>query len=72
MYSIFGRREETIAHVMAECEKLAQKQYMNLHYDKAGTIIHWELCRRYGFKCTKKWYDHIPESVGENKRSAIL
>ena len=67
-----GKREESIAHVVAECEKLAQIQYKNWRHDRVGKVIHWELCRKYGFDCTEKWYDHIPESVLENDKAKIL
>ena len=53
---------------MAECEKLAQNHYKNWRHDRVGKLIHWELCRKYGFDCTEKWYDHIPEGVLENER----
>ena len=67
-----GKREESIAHVVAECEKLAQNQYKNWRHDRVGKVIHWELCRKYGFDCTEKWYDHIPEGVLENEKAKIL
>ena len=69
---MYGKREETIAHVVAECENLAQKQYKNWRHDRVRRIIHWELCRRYGFKCTEKWYYNIPKGVLENENSKIL
>ena len=58
-----GKREESIAHIVAECEKLVQNQYKNWHHDRVGKVIHWEICRNYDFDCTEKWYDHIPEIV---------
>ena len=67
-----GKRKETIAHVVAECKKLAQKQYKNWHHDWARRIIHWEHCRRYGFNCIEKRYDNIPEGALENEKSKIL
>ena len=67
-----GKREESIAHVVAECEKLAQNQYKNWRHDRVGKVIHRELCKKYGFDCTEKWYDHIPEGVLENEKSKIL
>ena len=41
-----GKREESIAHVVAECEKLAQNQYKNWRHDRVGKVIHWELCNK--------------------------
>ena len=35
-------------------------------------VVHWELCKRYGLSCTKKWYDHIQDSGWENEKSKIL
>ena len=67
-----GKGEESIAHVVAECEKLAQKHCKNWRHDRVVRMIHRELYRRYGFKCTEKWYDHIPEGVLENEKSKIL
>ena len=49
MCGMCGKREETIAHVVTECERLAQKQHEDWRYDRVGRIIHWELCRRHGF-----------------------
>ena len=63
IYRMCGKREDTISHVMAECEQLAQMQYKSWRHDRVGRIIHWELCRRFGFKCIEKWYDLVPEGV---------
>ena len=51
---------------------MSQKQYKNRHHDRVRRIIHWELCRRYGFNCIEKWYDNIPEGALENEKSKIL
>ena len=51
---------------------MAQKQYTNWCHDRVGRIIHWELCRRYGFECTEEWHDLIPEKVLDNKKSKIF
>ena len=63
LYRMCGKREETIAHVMAECEKLAQNQYKNWRQDRVWRTIHWEFRKRYCFNCREKWYDHIPEGI---------
>ena len=36
-----GERDETINHIMNECNKLAQKEYKTRHY-WVGKVIHWE------------------------------
>ena len=48
-----GKRDETIAHIVAECEKLAQNQYKKWLHDRVGKVIRWELCRKYGFNCQR-------------------
>ena len=35
-------------------------------------VIHWELCKKFKFDHTNKWYIHNPESVLENERDKIL
>ena len=47
-----GDRDETINHIISECSKLAQKAY------KAG--YEWEMCRKFQFDHTNKWYIHNP------------
>ena len=36
-----GEREESMAHVTAECKMLAQKCYNNWRYNKVAQTIHW-------------------------------
>ena len=36
------------------------------------TVIHWELCKKFKFDHTIKWYMHNTESVIENKTHSIL
>ena len=43
---------------MAECEKLAQNQYKNWRHDGVGKVIHWELCKKYGFDYTDQQLNH--------------
>ena len=61
-----GDRDETINHIISECSKFAQKDYKTRH-DWAIKVIHWELCRKFQFDHTNKWYMHNPESVLENE-----
>ena len=60
-----GNRDETINHTISECSKLAQKEYKTRH-DWVGKMIYWELCKKFRFDHTNKWYMHNPESVLEN------
>ena len=62
---ICGDRDETINHIISECSKLAQKEYKARH-DWVGKVIHWEMCRKFQFDHTNKWYMHNLAPVLEN------
>ena len=50
-----GDRDETINHIISEFSKLAQKEYKTRH-DWVGKVIHWEMCKKFKFDHTNKWY----------------
>ena len=60
-----GDRDETINYIISECSKLAQKEYKARH-DWVGKVIHWEMCEKFKFDHTNKWYMHNPAPVLEN------
>ena len=60
-----GDREETINHIKSEWNKLAENEYKARH-DWVGKVIHWEMCRKFQFDHTNKWYMHNPAPVLEN------
>ena len=66
-----GDREETINHIISECNKLTQKEYKTRH-DCMGKVIHWELCKKLTFNHMNKWYMHNPESVLNNDTHKLL
>ena len=39
---------------------------------KAAGYLHWEICQHYRLPAAGNWYDHIPETVTENKSATIL
>ena len=41
-------------------------------HDKVGKVIHWELCKKFTFDYTNKWYMHNPTSVLENNTHKLL
>ena len=57
-------RDETINLIISECSKLAQ-EYKARH-DWVGKEVHWEMCRKFQFDHTNKWYMHNPAHVLEN------
>ena len=66
-----GDRDETINHIINECSKLAQREYKTKH-DWVGKVIHWEMCKKFKFDHTNKWYMHNPASVLENAKHKLL
>ena len=57
--------DETINHIISECSKLAQKEYKTRH-EWMDMVIHWEMCQKFKFDHTNKWYMHSPAYVLEN------
>ena len=55
-------RDEMINHIISECSKLVQKDFKSRHV-WVGKGICWELCKKFKFDYTNKWYIHNPESV---------
>ena len=66
-----GKRDETINYIISECSKLAQKEYKARH-DCVGKVIHWEMCKKFKFDHTNKWYMHNPVPVLENDTHKLL
>ena len=59
-----GDRNETINHIISEFSKLAQKWY-KARNDWISKVIDWEMCRKFQFDHTNKWYMHNPAPVLE-------
>ena len=66
-----GDRDETINHTISKCSKLAQKEYKTRH-DWVSKVIHWEMCKKFKFDHTNKWYMHNPAAVLENDTNKLL
>ena len=66
-----GDRDETINHIISECSKLAQKEYKTRH-DWEGKVTHWEMCKKFKFDHTNKWYMHNLAPVVENDTHKLL
>ena len=65
-YRLCGVRSETINHIISGCCKLSEKYYKTKH-NWVGKVIHWELCKKFRFDHTNKWYMHNPTSILENE-----
>ena len=57
-----GKHIETVVHLVSGCGELAQLEYKKRH-DRMGLRVYWELCRKYGVKCSEKWYEECPDEV---------
>ena len=66
-----GDRDETVNHIISECNKLAQKEYKT-RYEGVGEVIHWEMCKKFRFDHTNKWYTHNPAPVLEYNTHKFL
>ena len=66
-----GDRAKTINHIIYESSKLAQNEYKTRH-DLVGKVIHKELCKKFKFDRTNKWYMRNPESSLENETHNII
>ena len=66
-YRICSDRDEMIR----KYSKLEQREYKTKQ-DWVGKVIHWELCKKFKFDHTNKWYIHKPESVQENETQNFL
>ena len=66
-----GDRDEKINHIISECSKLARKEYKTRH-DWVGKVIHREMCKKFKFDYTNKWYLHNPTPVQENDTHKLL
>ena len=65
-----GDRDETLNYI-SECSKFEQKEYKTRH-NWVGKVIHWELCKKFKFDHTSKWYMHNPAPVLENGTHKLL
>ena len=63
--------DETINHIISECSKLTQKEYKTRH-DLVGKMIHWEMCKKFKFDHTNKWYMHNSAPVLENNTHKLI
>ena len=56
---------------MSKCRKLVLKEYKTTN-EWVKKVIHWELCKKFKFDHTNKWYMLNLEPVLENERHKRL
>ena len=57
--------------MISECSKLALKKCKTRH-NWVGKVIHWDMCKKFKFDHTNKWYMHNPAPVQENNTDKLL
>ena len=55
---VCGAADETVAHIISECSKLAQKEYKQVRHDNIAKMLHWKLREKWGFNKAEEWYIH--------------
>ena len=63
--------DENINLIISEYCKLAQKE-CETRRDKMGKVIYYEMCQKFQFDHTNKWYMHNPASILENDTHKFL
>ena len=71
MCRLCGVKEETVDHLVSCCSTIAQTDYKGRH-DRVATLIHWSLCKQYGFSRADNWWAHEAEKVLENDDYKVL
>ena len=69
---VCGAADETVAQIVSECSKLAQKEYKQVRHKNIAKMFHWKLCEKWGFNKGKKWNIKKPEKVLESENCKIL
>ena len=64
----YAMTDETINHIISECNKSALKEYKARH-DWVGKVIHWDMGKKFKFEHANKWYMHNPAPVLEKTRT---
>ena len=52
-------------------QQISTELYKPRH-DRVGKVIHWELCKKFEFDHTNKWYMHNPTLILENDTYKLL
>ena len=67
---ICEKEPETTFHLLAGCDVLAKKQYLDRH-NNVARYVHHCICKAYNFQTEKKWHLHKPTDVIMDKRVEI-
>ena len=59
---ICGKEPESTWHLLAGCDVLAKKEYLDRH-NQVARYIHHSICKSFNFPTEKKWHLHKPADV---------
>ena len=62
---------ETTFHILAGCDTLAKKEYLERH-NNVARYLHFEICKRYGLQTESKWHLHRPKEVYMDNKVELL
>ena len=63
--------DETTAHLLTGCQKLAASEYLRRH-NEVAKIIHRPICNEYGIPVEDQYWKHMPLAVTETDQVKIL
>ena len=67
---ICGKEPERTSHLLAGCDVLAKKQYLDRH-NNVARYVHHCISKAYNFQTEKKWHLHRPADVIMDKKVEI-
>ena len=68
---ICGKEPETTTHLLAGCDVLAKKEYLDRH-NQVARYIHHSVCKSFNFPTEKKWHLHKPTEVVMDQMVEII
>ena len=63
--------DETVAHLLTACSKLAAKDYLTRH-NEVARLVHRSICEAYGMRVARQPWQHTPQAVVEADSVKIL
>ena len=65
------KETETTFHILAGCDVLAKKEYLERH-NNVARYIHHEICKTFNIQTERKWHLHQPTEVYIDNRVELL
>ena len=64
-------KPETMSHILAGCDTLAKKEYLDRH-NGVAQYIHHTICQKYQIQTCAKWHTHKPPEVISLKNVEVI